>query len=72
MFVELMRSTSGRAARILAGAAIVAVGLAAVRGPAGVVIAIVGLVPIAAGVFNFCLFAPLFGMDLNGRKRTAH
>ena len=36
MFVEFMRSTTGRAARIIAGAAIVVVGLAAVRGPAGV------------------------------------
>lgn len=72
MFVEFMRSTPGRVARIVAGAAIVAVGLGAVGGSAGIVIALVGLVPIAAGVVNVCLFAPLFGMDLNGRKRAAH
>jgi hypothetical protein len=27
--------------------------------------------PEAAGVFNVCLFAPLFGLDLMGRKRAA-
>jgi hypothetical protein len=25
-------------------------------------------VPLAAGVFNFCLAGPLFGIDLMGRK----
>jgi hypothetical protein len=42
-----------------------------VRGAAGVVIAVIGLVALFAGIFNFCLFAPLFGMDLMGRKRAA-
>jgi hypothetical protein len=69
-FVTFMRSGAGRGARIVAGAAIIAVGLAGVGGGAGVVIAIIGLVPLAAGIFNFCLFAPLFGMDLMGRKRA--
>ncbi len=67
-----MRSTPERAAQIVAGAAIVGVGLAAARGPAGVVGAVVGLVPIAAGVLNLCLLAPLFGMNLNARERPSH
>lgn len=70
-FVTFMRSGAGRGARILAGLAIIIVGLAGVKGTAGVVIAVIGLVPLLAGIFNFCLFAPLFGMDLMGRKRTA-
>jgi hypothetical protein len=69
-FVNFMRSGAGRGARIAAGVAIIAVGLAAVGGGAGVVIALIGLVPLAAGIFNFCLFAPLIGMDLMGRKRA--
>jgi hypothetical protein len=69
-FVTFMRSSAGRGARIVAGIAIIVVGLAVVKGTAGVVIAVIGLVPLAAGVFNFCLFAPLFGMDLMGRKRA--
>jgi hypothetical protein len=69
-FVTFMRSSAGRGARIVAGVAIIAVGLAIVKGTGGVVIAVIGLVPLAAGIFNFCLFAPLFGMDLMGRKRA--
>jgi hypothetical protein len=69
-FVTFMRSGAGRGARIAAGAVIIIVGLAAVGGAAGVVIAVIGLVPLLAGVFNFCLFAPLFGMDLKGEKRV--
>lgn len=65
-FVGFMRSGAGRGTRIAAGAAIIAVGLAGVGGSAGVVIAVIGLVPLLAGIFNFCLFAPLFGMDFMG------
>lgn len=67
MFVDFMRSTAGRAVRIVAGAAIIVVGLVA----GGVVVAVAGLVPLAAGVFNFCIFAPLFGLDLKGNQRAA-
>jgi hypothetical protein len=69
-FVTFMRSGAGRGTRIVAGAAIIIVGLALVKGTAGIVIAVIGLVPLLAGVFNFCLFAPLFGMDLMGRRRV--
>jgi ABC-type uncharacterized transport system YnjBCD permease subunit len=69
-FVTFMRSGAGRGTRIIAGAAIIIVGLALVRGAAGTVIAVFGLVPLLAGIFNFCLFAPLFGMDFTGRRRA--
>jgi hypothetical protein len=69
-FVTFMRSGAGRGTRIVAGAAIIIVGLALVKGTAGLVIAVLGLVPLLAGIFNFCLFAPLFGMDLMGRRRV--
>lgn len=69
-FVNFMRSSAGRAARIIAGVAIILVGLVVLGGTAGIVVAVVGLVPLAAGVFNFCLFAPLLGMDFMGRTRA--
>jgi hypothetical protein len=37
-------------------------------GTGGIALAVVGVVPIAAGVFKFCLFGPLFGVDLMGRS----
>ena len=66
-FVTFMGSTAGRAVRVVAGLALIGAGIA-VGGTAGVVIAVVGVVPLAAGTFNLCLFAPLFGCDLRGRR----
>jgi len=68
-FVRFMRSGSGRLLRIAAGAALVVVGVFVVGGVGGLVIAIIGLVPLSAGVFNFCLFGPLLGLDFMGRRR---
>ena len=66
-FVSFMRSAAGRGLRIVAGIALIAVGIS-IGGTGGVIIAVVGVVPLAAGVFNFCLAGPLFGVDLMGRK----
>jgi len=64
-----MSSTAGRALRIVAGIILIALGLLVVQGTWGLVLAVVGLVPLAAGVFNFCgiaplLKAPFWGKDL--------
>ncbi|WP_405136383.1 DUF2892 domain-containing protein [Nocardia sp. NBC_01388] len=67
--VEFMRSTAGRLIRIVAGIALIVIGLAALGGPAGVIVAVIGLVPVAAGVFNFCPLGPVFGVDLHGQPR---
>jgi hypothetical protein len=69
-FVNFMRSNAGRLLRIVAGLVLIAVGLAVIGGTGGVILAIVGLVPLAAGIFNFCLFGPLFGVDLWGRSAS--
>ena len=60
-FARFMSSLAGRLLRIIAGIALVIVGLALVHGAGGIILAIVGLVVFAAGLFNFCIFAPLFG-----------
>lgn len=56
---ELMSTPAGRGGRIAAGVALILVGLLAVGGTGGVVIAVIGVVPILAGVFDVCLIAPL-------------
>ena len=58
----------GRGVRIVAGLALILVGLFVVEGAAGWVLAIVGLVPLLAGLFDFCLFAPLFGLPFVGPR----
>jgi hypothetical protein len=62
-----MASVWGRVARIVAGLVLITIGLY-LQNTWGIVIAIVGLAPLLAGVFNFCLFAPLFGGPFNARR----
>ncbi|TFD78247.1 YgaP family membrane protein [Cryobacterium fucosi] len=62
--LQFLGSTSGRWARIIAG--IVLVVLAVVLGGWWWILAVLGTVFIAAGSFDFCLLAPLFGKPLQG------
>jgi hypothetical protein len=70
-FTTFMNGTAGRALRIIAGVALIAVGLAVVGGTGGVIIAVVGLVPIGAGVGKVCLLGPVLGTDLHGNPKSA-
>ncbi|UGT67852.1 DUF2892 domain-containing protein [Nocardia gipuzkoensis] len=70
--VEFMGSTAGRLARIAAGIALIVIGLAMIGGATGIIVAVIGLIPIAAGVFNFCLLWPVFGVELHGKPRASH
>lgn len=63
--VQFLTSPVGRMLRIIAGLLLVWIG--AYDG-GGVVLVLIGLVPIAAGLFNFCLLAPLFGYSLFPRR----
>ncbi len=65
-FVKFMASTAGRITRAVAGLALILWGLMGIGGTGGIVVAIVGLVPLLAGLFDFCIFAPLFGAPLSG------
>ncbi len=38
------------------------------QSPWGIVIAILGVVPLASGLDNFCLAGPLFGGGVDGRR----
>lgn len=70
-FIAFMASGIGRLVRIVAGVALIAVGLLAVQGTTGIVIAVIGVVPLLAGLLDFCLFAPLFGCPLSGPRIRA-
>ena len=70
-FVAFMSSTAGRIVRIIAGITLIAVGLLSVQGTTGIVLAVVGVLPLVAGLFDFCMFAPLFGAPLSGAKVRA-
>jgi hypothetical protein len=70
-FVSFLASSTGRLVRIVAGIALVVWGWFSLGGTTGLIVAIVGLIPLVAGLFDFCVFAPLFGAPLSGTKIRA-
>jgi hypothetical protein len=67
-FFGFMASPAGRILRIIAGLALILIGLLVLKGVGGWILAIVGLVPLAAGLFDRCVFAPLFGLPFVGPR----
>jgi len=63
---RFLASSAGRLVRAVAGLILIMVGIALVGGTVGWILAIVGVVPLAAGVFDRCVFAPLFGLPFAG------
>lgn len=70
-FVTFMASPTGRIIRIVAGLVLIAWGLLGLTGTSGFIVALIGLLPLIAGLFDFCVFAPLFGNPLSGAKIRA-
>ncbi|MFI6159102.1 YgaP-like transmembrane domain [Micromonospora haikouensis] len=64
--LRFFNSPAGRFARVVLGLALIAVG--AWLGGWWWLLALLGLLPLAAGIFDFCTLAPLFGMPLSGRR----
>ena len=68
-FCTFMASANGRILRIVAGIVLIAVGIFAMGGGLwGLVVMLVGGLALLAGVFDFCVFAPLFGCPMSGPK----
>ena len=68
-FSKFMASTTGRAVRVIVGVALIVVG--GLLGGGWWALAIVGLVPFAAGALDICLFNVLFGQPLSGKAVRA-
>ena len=73
-FAQFIKSPAGRIARIVVGLDLIAWGYFHSTGTAGVVFIVVGLLPLAAGLFNLCIISAVLGGPLSGariaRKRT--
>ncbi len=69
--ISFLASGTGRLVRIVAGLVLIAYGLLALHGTLGLIVAVIGVVPFVAGLFDFCVFAPLFGQPLSGPKIRA-
>jgi DUF2892 family protein len=53
--IRFMQDYVGRAVRVILGLALIYIGIAAVGGTLGTILAIVGILPIAMGVWGPCL-----------------
>ena len=67
-FARWMATRWGRGARIALGLALIVFGIY-LQNPLGMLIALLGVLPVASGLDNFCLVAPLFGGGIDGRRR---
>ncbi len=62
-----LATSGGRLARVVAGIVLVVVGLLVIGGVGGIILALIGLVPLLAGLFDRCVFAPLGGLPFVGK-----
>ena len=65
---DWLLSTEGRVARIIVGTLVILVGLALVKGFLGVLLLLIGAVPIASAAYGTLLVGPLLGRDIHGRR----
>ncbi len=68
-FFAFMASTAGRITRVVAGVVLIVVGV--LLGGGWWALAVVGLVPLGAGILDVCVFAPLFHRAFNGARLRA-
>jgi hypothetical protein len=73
---RLMASPAGRVARIAAGLILIVWGYTLLGSLVGIALIVIGLVPLLAGTFDFCVMSralggPLWGVDIRARHRQA-
>jgi hypothetical protein len=66
-FARFMAGPIGRGARILVGIVLIIIGISA-GGAGGWILALVGLLPLVAGVLNICIIAPLLKAPFSGKE----
>jgi len=65
-FAQFMAAPAGRTVRIVAGLALIGIGIGVIGGIGGWLVAAVGLVPLLAGTLDVCVFSALFGGPFAG------
>ena len=67
-FARFVNSPAGRIARVLAGIGLMAWGYTRPEATTRIVYMAVGLIPLAAGVFDWCLISALLGGPISGAR----
>lgn len=63
-FAKFINSPAGRIARVVAGLILIVWGYIG----GGIVLIIIGLIPLAAGTLDLCLISALLGGPISGKK----
>lgn len=66
-FARFVNSPTGRITRIVVGLGLIGWGYAQPTG-SGIILIVLGLVPLTAGVFNLCLISALLGGPISGAR----
>lgn len=70
-FCTAMASGAGRIGRVVVGVALGVWALMYLDGAIRIIVVVVATVPFLAGLFDFCVFAPLFGCPMSGPRIRA-
>jgi len=70
-FSKFMASGTGRILRVVVGVALIYLGFFVMKNAVGYIVGVIGVVPLLAGIFDFCIFAPLFDMPFMGKAIRA-
>jgi len=65
---RFVNSPTGRVVRVVVGIALILWGYTRLGSTAGIVLIVVGLIPLLAGVFDLCLVSALLGGPISGSR----
>lgn len=63
MKIEVNEGSIDRAVRLVVAGVLIGIGLGVVRGPGGIAMAAVGVIPLLTGLSGFCPLYTLFGIN---------
>jgi hypothetical protein len=66
-FARFMANPVGRIVRIVAGLALIAVGLFVIKGTTGIIVTIIGVAFVLLGLANVCVIAAIIGAPFRGQ-----
>ena len=64
-FAKFINTTAGRLVRIIAGLALIILGILEGLNTGGIILILLGLVPLTAGTLNLCIISGLLGGPLH-------
>lgn len=67
-FAQLINTPTGRIVRIVVGLVLIVWGYTQRADTIGIIFMVVGLIPLAAGMFNLCLISAMLGGPISGAR----